>query len=321
MNISQNPYAGRVEAMSEDDFIVLEKAVEARRCRMKIGFGTFDEAAAEYRPRPACPSCGAESVKDGISTSGRQRFLCTECHLRFDSLSQTIFDNCKKDLPTWVKFVECMTWNVQVEAAAEICGISHKTAFEWRHRIFATVDDYQDKIVLKGRIWIDEVYISDTDLTKGYESSIKRGLSKQQICIAVAIDEHKNAVAVEIGHGKPSAKRLKAGLLSHIERGSVVVHDMEKAHLKLIEAAGCDHEAYKADCADPVYLECMSLVNNLCSWLKRYLWRYVGMRPVNLQSYLNWFAYMLRVNNARDKWPKTTRVVRHLLMSNINYRR
>ena len=29
------------------------------------------------------------------------------------------------------------------------------------------------------------------------------------------------------------------------------------------------------------------MINNMCSWLKRYIWRFIGMEVVNLQSYLN----------------------------------
>ena len=76
---------------------------------------------------------------------------------------------------------------------------------------------------------------------------------------------------------------------------------MEKAHNALIKAAKCTSEAYKADVRDPVYLECMTMVNSLCSWLKRYLWRFTGMDPKNLQSYLNWFVYLFRVHQAEEK--------------------
>lgn len=31
----------------------------------------------------------------------------------------------------------------------------------------------------------------------------------------------------------------------------------------------------------------MELVNNLCSWLRRYLFRFPGMKKGNLQFYLN----------------------------------
>lgn len=87
----------------------------------------------------------------------------------------------------------------------------------------------------------------------------------------MAIDVHKNPVALACGHGKPSSKRIKDGLLNHIEKGPVIVHDKEKAHNAPVKAAKCTSEAYKADIRDPAYLECMALVNNLCPWLKRYL--------------------------------------------------
>ena len=79
-------------------------------------------------------------------------------------------------------------------------------------------------------------------------------------------------------------------------------------------------EAYKADIKDPVYLESMAMVNNLCSWLRRYLSRFPGMKMFNLQSYLNWFVYLFRVKRSVDRWPKIARVVRHLLMAEASYR-
>lgn len=196
----------------------------------------------------------------------------------------TIFEHGKKDLATWALSLKLMTWNVPVEAAAELCGVAHQTAFEWRHRVFATVSGYQDRIVLRNRVWIDEVYVNDTDLSKGYGQARKRGLSKQKICIAIAIDASKNPVAVVCGHGKPSTKRIKAALGSHLAEGSTVVHDKERAHNGVIADRKCTSEAYKADVADPAYLDAMEMVNNLSSWLKRYLWRFTGMDPANLQS-------------------------------------
>lgn len=320
MSINANPFAGCVDALSDEEFLLLERAVATRACREKIGFGTFDEAAAIYRPHPPCPSCGGRPVKDGRTEAGHQRYRCRDCGRRYSAFTSTVFEDSKKDLPTWVSFIDLMCFNVPIECVAEICGMSHKTAYEWRHRVFATVDGYQDRIVLRDRIWIDEAYINDTDLSHGYGQARKRGLSGQKLCIAVAIDVHKNPVAVVCGHGKPSSKRMKDALLGHLQEGSVVVHDMEKAHRGLVRAAKCTDEAYRADVNDPVYLECMALVNDLCSWLKRHLWRFTGMDPKNLQSYLNWFVYLFRVNQARDKWPRSERVVRHLMLSDATYR-
>lgn len=38
----------------------------------------------------------------------------------------------------------------------------------------------------------------------------------------------------------------------------------------------------------------MVMINNMCSWLKRYIWRFIGMEVENLQSYLNWLIYLQR---------------------------
>jgi len=321
MGATHNPYAGLVDSMAADDFKLLERAVAARLCRERIGVGTFDDAAETFRPRPPCPRCKSPgAVRDGKTPAGHRRFRCRACGARFGALSGTVLENCKKDLPTWARFVELMTWNVPLEAAAELCGVTHQTAFEWRHRVFATVRGYQDRIVLRGRVWIDEVYVNDTDLTKGPGQARKRGLSGQKLCIAIGIDSSKNPVAVVCGHGKPSAGRIRDALGAHLAVGSVVVHDKERAHNGVIADRGCASEAYKADCTDPAYLEAMGMVNNLSSWLKRYLWRFTGMDPANMQSYLDWYVYLFRVHQAEDRWPKTARVVRHLLATDATYR-
>ena len=316
-----NPFAGRVAELGPEEFELLSSAVRERECREELGFGTFAEAAALYRPSPACPSCRDPSqFRDGTSDSGLQRWRCRACGARFTSLTGTVLEHSRSDMPAWVGFVRLMRFNVPLDAIAEACGITHQTAWEWRHRVFAAVDGYQDGIVLRDRVWIDETYVNDTDLTHGYGQARKRGLSRQKICIAVAIDVHKNPAAVACGHGKPSSRRIRDGLRDRIAEGSVIVGDKEKAHNALVKAVKGTHEAYKADVRDPVYLEQLAMVNNLCSWLKRYLWRFTGMEMKYLQSYLNWYVYLFRVNQAADRWPETERVIRHLLMTDATFR-
>ena len=177
----------------------------------------------------------------------------------------------------------------------------------------------QERIVLMDRVWIDETYASDTDLAHGCGEARKRGLSRQKPCIAVAIDVHENPGAVACGHGRPSAKRIRDGLQSHMAKGPAIVGDKERSHDSLVRAVRGTHGAYRADVGDPVCLERMSLVNNPCPWPKRHLWRFTGMDPKSLQSCLSWYVYLFRVNQARDRWPETERVVRHLLMTDARF--
>lgn len=83
---------------------------------------------------------------------------------------------------------------------------------------------------------------------------------------------------------------------------------------------GLESEARRADVNDPVYLERMKMANDPCSWLKRYLWRFTGMSPKNLQAYLDRYVYLFRINQTRDRWDPTARVERHILMADATYR-
>lgn len=232
---SPNPFSGGVDALSDADFALLVDAVETRRCRELVGAGTYDEAARKWRPR--CPSCSYEGcASDGSTPAGHRAWSCGRCGRKFNSLTGTVFENAKRALWRWVVFIRLMCFNVQLDACAELCGISHQTAWEWRHRVMATVDGYQDRIVLGGKVWIDEMYVTDSDLKGDPGWRPKKGLSKNKICIAVAIDARKNVVAVRCGHGKPSAKRIKEALLPHIAEGSEIFHDMEKSHRSLVLA-------------------------------------------------------------------------------------
>lgn len=93
-----------------------------------------------------------------------------------------------------------------------------------------------------------------------------------------------------------------------IAPGALLIHDLERAHNALVKNDGLDSEAYSADVNDPVYLERMKMANDTCSWLKRYLWRFTGMSPRNLQAYLDWNVCFFRVNQARGRWDPTERV-------------
>lgn len=99
----------------------------------------------------------------------------------------------------------------------------------------------------------------------------------------------------------------------------MIVHDTERSH-PVLKAAKCADEAYGADASDKAYLEAMGLANNLCSWLRRNLFRFPGMKRANFQSYLNWFVCLFRVRRDEETWPKTARVLRHLLMSDAHFR-
>lgn len=318
----QNMFTDLVFGLSDREFSLLQNAVTMRRNKEAYGVTTFEELAIKYKRIPSCPDCGSEeSVKSNHTPEGIQRYICKECGCRYNLLSNTIFHSTNKSFNCWTTYLTLMTFNVPLEMTEEICHISHPTAMLWRKKVFETVNGYQNHLYLHGRVWIDETYVFDSSLLHDDEYRKKRGLSKDLLCIVVAIDSYKNAYAVICGHGKPSARKIYNALKDHIVPGSVIVHDGEKAHNLLIQKLNLTSEVYKADTSNREYLENMALINNMCSWLKRYIYRFIGMRMKNLQSYLNWFVYLFRVKENVDIWPKMDRILRHVILSDVQYKR
>ena len=207
----------------------LSGAVEERRLRDEAGFGTLAEAAEMFRLPPPHPRCGASPAwRDGFEPSGVRRWRCPACGARFTPLTGTVLEGCRKPLATLVSFIRLALFAVPPDACAEACRISRHTAWERRRRLSAAVDGCQDRIVLRGRVWVDGTCVSDTGLSKGCGQARKRGLSKQKLCIAVGIDARKEPVAVACGHGRPSAARIRAAPGGRVAEGAALVHDRER---------------------------------------------------------------------------------------------
>lgn len=306
-----------VFSLSLEDFKDLRKAVDERIDYDTYGFITYEEAAKYYGRKPICPKCNSDKYHfDGYTNAKHTRYKCDVCNNSYTLLSNSIFNSAKLPFHKLVNYLVLMSFNVPLELLCEVVGISNNTADLWRKKIFKTIDGYQNNLMLSDRVYIDETYIEDYEVLAIKDNKHLRGLSRSKICIVVAIDIHMNMVAIIEGHGKPSSAKILKALKSHIKEGSTIVHDGDHSHYKLIEELKCKEEFYKALVKDKYYLEHMNMINNMCAWLKRYIWRYVGMDIHNLQSYLNWFIYLLRVKTYEERWPKTERILRHLLLTN-----
>ena len=311
-----------VFSLSSEEFSLLQEAVDKRIDQDTFGFTTFEQAAEHYGRIPTCPKCGSTlNHKDGFTPSHHRRYRFGECGNSFTLLTSSIFNSAKIPFHKLNKYIQLMSFNVPLEVCKEVLQIGSNTAELWRKKIFSTVDEYQNHLILNGRVWIDETYVEDYSLAPIKSQKHLRGLSHTKICIVVAIDTSKNMVAIISGHAKPSSKRILKALKAHIKPGSTIVHDGDKSHNELIKNLQCKSEVYISKEKTDESLKQMALVNNMCSWLKRYLWRFLGMNLTNLQSYLNWFIYLQRVKRDGDKWPKNERILRHLLLSNAQRKR
>jgi hypothetical protein len=204
--VRENPFCTRIAEAGEQKIRQLEKATAGRRCRKQTGFDTFRVQAASLLP--VMQVCAHQARRPR-----------TEWRTEIESASAAGADTARLQGPS--SSMPATGWRTGCRPSGS-CATACPWAVSLNPCRYLTRapgsggtgclppwDGYQDRIVLKKRIWIDETYIVDTDLTHGYDQARKRGLSSQQLCIAVGIDVFKNPYAVVCGHGKPSTRRIR----------------------------------------------------------------------------------------------------------------
>ena len=310
-----------VFSLEDYEFNQLISIIQERQTSRFLGCNSFEEYSFILGREPKCPFCNnSDYYLIGHSISRSQRYKCKTCGKTFGLLTNSIFSSTKKSLYTWIKFIDLMIYSVPLECIEFNLDLDHKTVFLWRYKIFSTVDTYQDNVILKDTIWLDEIYIEDLEVKrpKGLKD---RGLSKHKRCIVIGIDIYKNIIALCADNGKISTSRFNKVIMNHVKKGSKLIHDGDHAHYKLINELGLIDDYHKANLKDKEYLEAMNLINSLSSWLKRYLYRFIGMKMKNIQSYLNWFVYLFKVKKDDEKYPKVKRIIRHLLLDEGQFKR
>lgn len=117
----------------------------------------------------------------------------------------------------------------------------------WLGKVFTVLEGIQDGMVLSGKVQIDEEYYpipgKEVVLVDG---KLLRGLSRNKICIAIGCDDTGHSYFTRAGFGKPSVGRVMDAYGAHIELGSLLIHDMDKAHHKLVEGLELTEDVYNS---------------------------------------------------------------------------
>lgn len=259
--------------------------------------------------REACPWCGGRPWRDGFDRRGVRRWRCASCGRRFGPATGTIFEDAKLPVREWAEFLAQV---LSYESIAEVTRLGRRsptTPPYWLAKTFAVLEGVQDGVVLSGRVELDETYfpVAGRDVVR-VDGRELRGLSRNKLCIGIACDAGRS-VFVEEGVGKTSGRRTWEAMGSHISAGSELVHDLEKAHGRLVRDLGLASEAHDSreikllpDKDNP-----LGRVNHLCDLCKQFLRAHSGFDRGDLQHYLDLFA--VAMNPPSDKMEKAAMVL------------
>jgi transposase-like protein len=280
--------------------------------------------------KPACPHCGSENVVANGSVHGIRRYVCKLCKKSFGSSTGTVHKASKSHW-AWDRFLEGTVCGDTLEQLSEKCGISLSTSHSWRIKLFRQLHNSNEGTVLQGVIQEDECYLSASfkgnkkalknlgqevdeeaiiaDYTKyGFRdhchmrgsSDRKRGLSRDKVCIATAVDSERKIIGEPACRGNVSSSGLQMVLAGRLDPSVVLVTDESKGGKAFAEENGIAHvalnsrkesrtgKAYNLQQINSVH----SLISDMSHSRRSFATKYTS-------DYVTWIAW-LSLNNDKN---------------------
>ena len=138
--------------------------------------------------------------------------------------------------------------------------------------------------VLSGKVELDETYVDSSrkGVGRGRDAGfgtavqkMKRGLSRQKVCILSAVDKDGNAFARAYNCGTPSQDNAME-LACHLADDSSVTTDDTVAYERLLESNGCFHRVCQ-DCRDHKAEVNLNRISSFHSMIKDFYRGYRGV--------------------------------------------
>lgn len=135
-----------------------------------------------------------------------------------------------------------MAEGLSLDKSTECCGITHSTAFVWRHKILDAIGKDAEGDSLAGIVEADETFLPFSYKgDRGAESKERpsrkrggeihrRGLSDEFVCIPCAIDRRGNALSKVAKLGKCSTQAVDVVLGGRIDREATLCTDGDAAY-------------------------------------------------------------------------------------------
>jgi hypothetical protein len=177
-----------------------------------------------------------------------------------------------------------------IGAICDCAGVSSRTAYIWRMKVFEAVAKEQDSSMLHGKVWIDETYVPVNGSDLVMNGALKlRGVSRNQISIACAVDCHGSRIAYVSGKGHITSSQCRSIYSAHIGDGSTVIHDGIFSHSRFIAERGLKEEVHKSRTKGAN--EALGPINHLCAMIQRNMVQHIGEMRKYTQLYVSWVVF------------------------------
>lgn len=264
----------------------------------------------------ACRKCGSAKgiTKHGKDRKGNQRYRCKSCGAFFSDTSFSTISYSHCDISVWKKYIECLLQGYSLEKCGQICGISTRTAFLWRHKILSTLQQDQTDRILSGIVELDEVFfgLSYKGNHKNSKKFVmprkpyKRGTDSREqtgsrACVMCALERNGQFYAEVLGKGQPTVPMFRYAFENRIMDDSIVLSDKALGARRYFKKTNNVQHIVLSAVADPTKkfgppevrgAFHIQNVNNMHFRLRKFLGQYNGVSTKYLNHYVNLFVWI-----------------------------
>lgn len=257
-----------------------------------------------------CPHCSHSKYVRFGTDKGAQRYKCKSCNRSFTEYTGTWMAGLQRK-DKIIDYLKLMTQEKSLDKIVSALGINKKTAFDWRHKILASLgsDDEND---FTGITESDEAFflrsekgmdVKDRKSRKRGGKSSKRGISNDLVAVIVTQDRKAGIDLSVATLGRIGKADIANAIGKRIKKGVTILcsdsHHSYKGFAKDTKVEFRPINVSKKERVKGAFhiQHVNSTHNRMKKWIGSTFW---GVSTKYLQQYLNWYVLKEKIKSKKD---------------------
>lgn len=277
-----------------------------------------------------CIKCGSSNLKKNGHKCGTQRYKCKDCNKFFSITSNTILENSRIKYSQLKCIIKGILDIKPIYKIALESGLSKTHVYNLEMKIFSVLDDIYGDEKLKEIVQIDEKYFRISfkgtkkdkmprPSRKSGSENLTPGISKDQICVIVAIDSYDTIIIKVVENGPASTKVIEAALKNKIEPNSIIVADSKSSYIEFAKKNNLILKQIPANGHNVEGIYNLGELNSLMSEIETYItYQKRGISTKHLPQHLNFIKYKKHLKYTFEYLEHNEEMLKEIVVVNTN---